>query len=151
MISVVIPTLNSEAGLPATLARLVPATVDGLVREVIIVDGGSSDGTRAIAELTGARLITAARGRGTQLAAGAAKARFPWLLFLHADTGLEEGWQRVSQRIHVQGRHRRCAPRGRRRFDLPWTIKGSGRALLERPGGAALRHFGFGLMVIRAC
>jgi len=94
MISVVIPTLNSEAGLPGTLARLVPAAVDGLVREVIIVDGGSSDGSRAIAELTGARLITAACGRGTQLAAGAAKARFPWLLFLHADTALEEGWER---------------------------------------------------------
>jgi rSAM/selenodomain-associated transferase 2 len=110
MISVVIPTLNSEAGLPATLARLVPAAVDGLVREVIIVDGGSSDGTRAIAELTGARLIAAARGRGTQLAAGAAKARFPWLLFLHADTVLEEGWQREASEFMYRVDTGECAP-----------------------------------------
>ena len=96
MISVVIPTLNSQAGLPAVLARLVPAAVDGLVREVIIVDGGSSDGTTAIADQTGARLLACERGRGKQLAAGAAQARFPWLLFLHADTALEEGWEREA-------------------------------------------------------
>jgi rSAM/selenodomain-associated transferase 2 len=96
MISVVIPTLNSEAVLPAALARLIPAAVDGVVREVIIADGGSSDGTTAIAELTGARLLAAERGRGSQLAAGAAQARFPWLLFLHADTVLEEGWEREA-------------------------------------------------------
>ena len=94
MISVVVPTLNSEAGLPATLAALVTAAVDGLVREVIIVDGGSGDGTAAIADQTGARLILSARGRGNQLAAGAREARFPWLLFLHADTVLEDGWER---------------------------------------------------------
>jgi rSAM/selenodomain-associated transferase 2 len=96
MICVVIPTLNSQAGLPAALAGLVPAAVDGLVREVIIVDGGSSDGTAAIADQTGARLMTCERGRGKQLAAGAAQARFPWLLFLHADTALEEGWEREA-------------------------------------------------------
>jgi rSAM/selenodomain-associated transferase 2 len=96
MISVVIPTLNSQAGLPAALARLVPAAVDGLVREVIIVDGGSGDGTTAIADQTGARLLTCERGRGKQLAAGARHARFPWLLFLHADTALEEGWEREA-------------------------------------------------------
>ena len=94
MISVVVPTLNSQAGLPATLAALVTAAVDGLVREVIVVDGGSRDGTAAIADQTGARLIVSARGRGTQLAAGAREARFPWLLFLHADTVLEDGWER---------------------------------------------------------
>ena len=75
MISVVIPTLNSQAGLPAVLARLVPAAVDGLVREVIIADGGSSDGTTAIADQTGARLLACERGRGKQLSAGAARAR----------------------------------------------------------------------------
>jgi len=96
MISVVIPTFNSEARLPATLASLVTAAVDGLVREVIIADGGSSDGTAAIADQTGARLIAGARGRGSQLAAGAKAARFPWLLFLHADTALEDGWEREA-------------------------------------------------------
>jgi rSAM/selenodomain-associated transferase 2 len=94
MISVVIPALNSEAGLPATLASLVSAAVDGLVREVIVVDGGSNDATAAIAEDSGARLILSAPGRGLQLAMGAKQARFPWLLFLHADTRLAEGWER---------------------------------------------------------
>ena len=49
MISVVIPTLNAETGLAPTLAALVPATVQGLVREVIIADGGSRDDTAKIA------------------------------------------------------------------------------------------------------
>jgi rSAM/selenodomain-associated transferase 2 len=96
MISVVIPTLNSQAGLAGALASLVPAAVDGLVREVIIVDAGSSDQTAAIVDHAGARLISSERGRGKQLAAGAAQARFPWLLFLHADTALAAGWEREA-------------------------------------------------------
>lgn len=92
MISVVIPTLDAEQGLATTLAALVPGAVDGLVSEVIIVDGGSRDRTLAIADAAGAKVIVAGRGRGTQLAAGAAAARSPWLLFLHADTALESGW-----------------------------------------------------------
>ena len=94
MLTVVIPTLNAEASLAATLTALVPGVVDGMVREVVIVDGGSSDRTLRIAEASGADVIKAAPGRGAQLAAGAARARFPWLLFLHADTVLEPGWER---------------------------------------------------------
>lgn len=93
MISVVIPTLNAERHLAATLAALVPASVHGLIREVIIADGGSSDATVAIAEAAGARSVAAGRGRGTQLRAGAAAARGDWLLFLHADTRLEAGFE----------------------------------------------------------
>lgn len=93
MISVVIPTLNAESGLAPTLAALVPAAVEGVVREVIIVDGGSSDRTREIADGAGAVLLTANGGRGAQLAAGAAAARGRWILFLHADTVLEAGWE----------------------------------------------------------
>src|SRR5215510_14241180 len=74
MISVVIPTFNSEAGLPATLTALVPAAVAGLVREVIISDGGSQDATAAITDQTGARLIVGERGRGEQLRTGAPSA-----------------------------------------------------------------------------
>ncbi len=94
MISVIVPTLNAEAGLAASLTSLVTATIDGLVREVIIVDGGSSDRTLDIAEQAGATILRAPAGRGRQLAAGAEAARFPWLLFLHADTVLEPGWER---------------------------------------------------------
>ncbi len=92
MISVIIPTLNAERTLGPTLAALVPAVVDGLVQEAILVDGGSSDETRLIADAAGAQLITAPRGRGSQLDAGAAVARGNWLLFLHADTVLEPSW-----------------------------------------------------------
>jgi len=96
MISVVIPTLNAEVTLPDTLSALIPASVDGLVREVIVVDGGSKDRTREIADWAGADVIAAGPGRGGQLAAGAAGARQPWLLFLNADTALEHGWEREA-------------------------------------------------------
>ena len=92
MISVIIPTLNAEEHLARTLAALVPGAVEGLVREVIIADGGSRDGTRAIAEATGCEFVSGAAGRGRQLAAGARMARSGWLLFLHADTVPGEGW-----------------------------------------------------------
>jgi rSAM/selenodomain-associated transferase 2 len=64
----------------------------GLIREVIVVDAGSTDATVAIADEMGAQIVTGVRGRGAQLAAGAAQARGRWLLFLHADTGLAPDW-----------------------------------------------------------
>lgn len=93
MISVVIPTLNAEASLPRTFDCLISAAVRGLVREVIVSDGGSSDGTVALADAVGAHIVSGARGRGPQLAAGAEVARSDWLLFLHADTALAQGWE----------------------------------------------------------
>ena len=56
-----------EATLAATLTALVPATVDGLIREAIVVDGGSTDRTLAIADAAGAELVRAGGGRGYQL------------------------------------------------------------------------------------
>lgn len=94
MISVVIPTLNAESGLAACMSALVPATVEGLVREVIIVDGGSTDRTLRIADQAGARIVKSAPGRGRQLLTGSKAARFDWILFLHADTVLDAGWER---------------------------------------------------------
>lgn len=91
-LSVIIPALDAAGDLPATLAALAPAAVEGLIREVILVDGGSSDETRAIAEAAGAAVVMVAPGRGGQLAEGARRARGDWLLFLHADTVLEKGW-----------------------------------------------------------
>lgn len=94
MISVVIPTLNAADRLAPTLSCLVQAAADGLVRDVIVSDGGSRDDTLLIADAMGCTIVAGPAGRGTQLAAGAAIARGPWLLFLHADTVLIEGWER---------------------------------------------------------
>jgi rSAM/selenodomain-associated transferase 2 len=94
MISVIIPALNAERTLPAALSAIVSAAVDGIVREVIVVDGGSSDQTRKIADHAGADVVETGPGRGTQLAQGAVRAKFPWLLFLHADTVLDDDWTR---------------------------------------------------------
>ncbi len=94
MISVIVPTLNAEQSLTACLTALVPAAMDGFVREVIISDGGSTDQTLAIADDAGARIVHTERGRGQQLREGARETRSDWLLFIHADTVLEAGWER---------------------------------------------------------
>ena len=99
MISVIIPTLNSDKSLAATLTALIPAVVGGLIRDVIIADGGSVDRTLSIADQSGADIVNSAPGRGLQLRAGAATAKMPWLLFLHADTVLEPGWEREADAL----------------------------------------------------
>jgi len=91
-LSVIIPTLDAAASLPATLTALAEGRAQGLTREILVADGGSRDATVALAERHGARVIAAPRGRGAQLAAGGAAASGAWLLFLHADTRLAPGW-----------------------------------------------------------
>ena len=88
MLSVVIPTLQAEACLGGALAAL-----DGV--DIIVADGGSTDATHDIAQDAGVRVITAPRGRGSQLAAGAKAALGDWLLFVHSDTVLQDGWSGV--------------------------------------------------------
>ena len=96
MISVVISARNAARPLAATLMPLIPPAVDGVVRQVIVVDGRSSDSTAKVADDAGADIVESAGGRGAQLADGAARARFPWLLFLDAGTVLEDGWEQSA-------------------------------------------------------
>ena len=91
-LSIVIPTLDAAEGLRRSLPPLAAFGVLDLVREVVLADGGSADDTAKIAEAAGAVLVPAEKGRGAQLAAGAAAARGDWLLILHADTVLQPGW-----------------------------------------------------------
>ena len=93
MISVVIPTSNSERLLPRCFDSLITAAVRGVVREVIVSDCGSTDATLAIADAAGAHIVNAKKGRSTQLAQGAVTAKSDWLLFLHPETALEPGWE----------------------------------------------------------
>ena len=86
MLTIVIPALNARADLGACLAAL-----DG-ADDILVVDGHSTDGTVALARWAGISVISAARGRGTQLRAGAATAKGDWLLFVHADTRLGANW-----------------------------------------------------------
>jgi rSAM/selenodomain-associated transferase 2 len=102
-VAVVIPVLNRRAELEATL-RLLPK-----VEEVIVVDGGSTDGSPALARAMGAMLIETPHGRGTQLRGGAERARSDWLLFLHADTRLDpEAWAAIRRTV-AQGTGARAA------------------------------------------
>jgi len=119
---VVIPTLNAAGTLPFTFAALHAAD------EVVVADGGSTDGTQGWARSAGALVITAPRGRGAQFAAGVAAARQPWLLLLHADTALGSGWA-AAARTHIENGPARAGyfrfalasadPRARR---LEWAV-----------------------------
>jgi rSAM/selenodomain-associated transferase 2 len=153
MISVIVPTLNADRTLAQTLAALVPAVVEGVVREAIVVDGGSTDETRAIAEAAGTRLIEAERGRGAQLEAGASAARGDWLLFLHADTVLDPGWAEEAQGFieRVESRRRQEAAAA---FRFALDDDGTMPRLVERLVALRCRLFGLpygdqGLLVSR--
>jgi glycosyltransferase involved in cell wall biosynthesis len=102
MITVVLPTHDSAARLVQVLTLLVPAAVDGLVKTVVFADAGSTDATLAIAEDSGAKVVTVQGDAGTRLAAGAAVARGPWILALGEDLALPEAW-RVPVEAHLAG------------------------------------------------
>lgn len=116
MLSIIVPCLNEAEGIGATLAATAPLRARGA--ELIVVDGGSSDGTAERAAPLADLVLTAPRGRASQMNAGAARARGEILLFLHADTqppeeadtliaeGLERtrrGWGRFD--VAIAGAH----------------------------------------------
>jgi rSAM/selenodomain-associated transferase 2 len=98
MISIIIPVLNEERALPATLQRVFAQQAVAVSYEVIVVDGGSTDATADIvAREPGVAWQVAETGRARQMNAGAHKASGDWLLFLHADTLLpDDALQTIS-------------------------------------------------------
>ncbi|MDP2803276.1 MAG: glycosyltransferase [Phreatobacter sp.] len=94
MISVIIPTLNDERRLVPTLASLVSGAADGIVIEAVIADGGSQDGTEAVADVAGCRFLVGPVDRGARLAAATGTAKAPWLMFMRPGVVLDEGWIR---------------------------------------------------------
>ncbi len=91
-LSVIIPALNEASRIGPLIDRIIKADA-----EAIVADGQSDDATREIAAGHGARVVIAPRGRGRQMDAGARIARGQYLLFLHADTELPEGFARTVQ------------------------------------------------------
>lgn len=89
-LGVVVPTLDEARCLPVLLESLARDPAEA-PEELIVVDGGSRDQTRALAAAGGARVLQSAPGRGRQLALGGVEARSEVLLFLHADSRLEPG------------------------------------------------------------
>jgi rSAM/selenodomain-associated transferase 2 len=113
-LAIVVPVLDEAVALPALLQALQPLRARGV--ELIVADGGSRDGTPALAAPWADAVVAAPRGRARQMNAGAAQATAPVLLFLHADTllppaadalvlqALAQGalWGRFD--VHIEGR-----------------------------------------------
>jgi rSAM/selenodomain-associated transferase 2 len=132
-ITVVIPSLNEEAWIRAAVGS---ATAGAM--EVIVVDGGSTDATVAVARAAGARVVVAPRGRAAQLESGTVQATGEWLVFLHADTRLEAGWADALGRLDaavVGGAFRFSLDSPRRRYRLVETAVWLRCALLGLPYG----------------
>lgn len=97
-LAIVVPTLNEQS----VLLRTLPAAL-AAADEVVVSDGGSGDGTVALAQRLGARVVCGPPGRGGQLNRGAAAASADVLLFLHADTELPSGAADAVRRAVAQG------------------------------------------------
>jgi rSAM/selenodomain-associated transferase 2 len=98
-LSIVLPALNEAAAIAPALARL---RAQAPQAELLVVDGGSTDGTPALAA-PHARVLASAPGRARQLNLGARESRGDWLLFLHVDTALPDGFPRELERAARRG------------------------------------------------
>jgi rSAM/selenodomain-associated transferase 2 len=118
-LAVVVPSFNEATRLPLLLADLAAGPAD-LMAELVVVDGGSRDGTPQLARLGGAQVMHAQASRGWQLQRGVAATTAPWLLLLHADARLQPGWSEALRRAMA-------APEAVWAFDL--AVEGPGVAL----------------------
>jgi rSAM/selenodomain-associated transferase 2 len=151
-LSIVVPALNEAQGLPTLLSTLAGGVA--LPYEVVVADGGSTDGTPDAARAAGARTIAAARGRGRQLGAGAAEAMGEVLWFLHADARPDERLMREVADLaagHASGTPLRAAHSARLVIDAPgaaYRLVETGANLRSRL--ASLPYGDQGLLVSRA-
>ena len=118
-VAVVVPSFNEATRLPLLLADLAAGPAD-LIAELVVVDGGSRDGTPQLARQGGARVLHTQASRGWQLQCGVACTTAPWLLLLHADARLQPGWSKALQRAMA-------APEAAWAFDL--AVEGPAPAL----------------------
>lgn len=135
-LSIIIPTLNNAANLGPTLASVFEAVDDGLLAEVIFADGGSCDEIKDVADAVGAELVLASKGRGNQFAVGAELAQGQWLLFLHSNTTLSNGWPQAVRAHMTSGQQAGY-------FKLHFDTKGLAPGIVA--GWANLRSKVFGL------
>ena len=134
-LSIVIPTLNAMEVIGPTLGSIAPGLQAGLIKELVISDGGSSDAVAEVAEELGAALVAGPAGRGGQLRRGAEAASGDWLLFLHADTRLPAGW------IEAVGRHIETQPQKAAVFRLRYDEPGLGPSVVAGWGNLRTRLF----------
>lgn len=99
MLSVVIPTHESERLLVPTLAALVPGAMSGLISEVVVADAGSGDDTEQVADIAGCRFIRMEAPLAARLRDTARGTRTPWLMFLRAGCVPEPGWIEAAERF----------------------------------------------------
>lgn len=127
MLSVVIETKNDEEGLARTLASLVNGAVEGMVREVIVCDLGSTDHAHHLAEEAGC--VWLASGGAAE---GVRRAKSDWVLFLEPGATLVDGWMesvaRHVSRVKMAGRFSRAS---KARTPFLKRIFAGNRALVE--------------------
>jgi rSAM/selenodomain-associated transferase 2/rSAM/selenodomain-associated transferase 1 len=129
-LSVIIPALNESAQIHAAIQ----SARKGFPLEVIVVDGGSGDGTVQVASKAGATVIQSPRGRAVQMNVGAGVSRGCYILFLHADTRLPDGYP-----VHIRKILNDSAVGGAFRFGIAQPF--SGRRLVEWMTNFRARYF----------
>jgi len=142
VLSVIIPTQNSERSLVPVLSALVPGVTDGLVRDVVLVDGGSTDDTAAIADAAGCTFISPGGDPGIRLRQAAAGARGDWLMFLSPASLLAEGWVREVGQFRALAERRGQAEAVAATFRLAVDGYGLKPRLGEAMAAARLALFG---------
>lgn len=138
VISVVIPTQDTERLLIPALAALVPGAAAGVVREVLLVDGGARSSIEEIADAAGCEYLRGPADSGARLRQGAAAARSPWLLFLEPCGLLQEGWAREVRNFTDQAERNGGTERRAATFRLALDGFGVGPRLKEV--AAVARH-----------